>query len=263
MTLAISSLSLAGNVAAADRLSNRLLASLSPPDLALLAPLRESLLQRGTVLQDSGGAIEHVYFPLGGMISLVVRMQSGEMVEVATIGRDAALGTAVAFGSRRAVGTAIVQLPGLVARIPCSQFEVAARRSSAIRELAAACNDLLIGQIQQSVACNTLHDAEARLCRWLLQASDIVGGDMIPLTQDFLAQMLGVRRTTVTIIARLLQDRGLIRYRRGQIQIVDRAVLEKGACECYRAVRDMTERVLHQESGIGNQESGIKRRHSI
>jgi CRP-like cAMP-binding protein len=246
MTLATSSVSLGPNVAA-GRLSNRLLASLSAPDLALLAPFRETLLQRGTVLQDSGGAIEYVYFPLGGMISLVVRMQSGEMVEAATIGREAALGTGVALGSRRAVGTAIVQLPGLMARIPRAQFEAAASRSSAIRELAAACNDLLIGQIQQSVACNTLHDAEARLCRWLLQTSDIIGGDMIPLTQDFLAQMLGVRRTTVTIIARVLQDRGLIRYRRGQIQIVDRPALEKGACECYRAVRQIQESVIRHQ----------------
>jgi CRP-like cAMP-binding protein len=246
MTLATSSVSLGANIAPA-RPSNRLLASLPAGDLALLAPFRESLLQRGTVLQDSGGVIEHVYFPLGGMISLVVRMQGGEMVEVATIGREAALGTGVAFGSRRAVGTAIVQLPGLVARIPSAQFAMAASRSSAIRQLAAACNDLLMGQIQQSVACNTLHDAEARLCRWLLQTSDIVGGDMIPLTQDFLAQMLGVRRTTVTIIARLLQDRGLIRYRRGQIQIVDRDALEKSACECYRAVRQIQESVIRNQ----------------
>jgi CRP-like cAMP-binding protein len=241
MTIASLSLSLAGRVA---RPLNRPLASLSVADLALLAPLQESLLQRGTLLQDPGIPIGYVYFPLGGMISLLVRMQSGGMVEVATIGREGALGTGVAFGSRRAVGAAIVQLPGLVARIPCAQFEAAASRSSAIRQLAAACNDLLIGQIQQSVACNTVHDAEARLCRWLLQSSDIVGGDTIPLTQDFLAQMLGVRRTTVTIIAGLLQTRGLIRYRRGQIQIVDRAALEKGACECYHTVRQLTERLL-------------------
>jgi hypothetical protein len=103
---------------------------------------------------------------------------------------------------------------------------------------------LLISNIQQSVACSTLHDAEARLSRCLLQTADRVGGGLIPLTQDLAAQMLGVRRTTVTIVARLLQAAGLIRYRRGQIQIVDRAALEKKACECYRSVRELTDRLL-------------------
>ena len=226
------------------RASNRLLASLPAGDLALLGPFRESLLPRGTVLQEPGAPIEHVYFPLGGMISLVKRMQGGEAVEIMPIGREGAIGTSVAFGASRAVATAIVQLPAMVARIPAAQLQEAAGRSSAVRQLASCWNELLIANIQQSVACSTLHDAEARLSRYLLQTADRIGGDLVPLTQDVLAQMLGVRRTTVTIVARLLQAAGLIRYRRGQIQIVDRAVLEHKACECYRSIRELTDRLL-------------------
>ena len=225
--------------------SNRLLAALPPADLALLAPfIREVPLGRGMVLHEPGGVIEQVYFPLNGMVSLVVGMRSGETVETTTIGREGALGTGVALGSRRAIGTAIAQLAGTAARVPAAQFEAVASRSTAIRDLAICCNELLIAQIQQSVACNTLHDAEARLCRSLLQTSDHVGSDMVPLTQDFLSQMLGVRRTTVTIVARILQSAGMIRYRRGQIQIVDRAALEQSACECYGSIRQLTDRLL-------------------
>jgi CRP-like cAMP-binding protein len=229
--------------------SNRLLASLSAADLALLAPFRESHLPRGMVLQEPGREIEHVYFPLSGMISLIMRMQGGETIEIAAIGREGALGTGVALGSGRAPASAIIQLPGTVARIPSAQFQEAARRSGAVRRLATSCNELLIAELQQSVACSLLHDAEARLCRCLLQTSDRIGGDLVPLTQDVLAQMLGVRRTTVTIVARLLQSAGLIRYRRGQIQIVDRAALEAGACECYRSIRELTGSLLLDATG--------------
>jgi CRP-like cAMP-binding protein len=224
--------------------SNRLLASLPAADLALLGPFRESPLERGAVLQEVGRAIEHVYFPLGGMISLVVRMRSGETVETVPIGREGALGTGIVLGASRTLTAAIVQLPGMAIRIPAAQFQASASRSIGLRRLATQCNELLIGEMQQSVACSILHDAEARLCRYLLQTSDRIGSDLIPLTQDVLAQMLGVRRTTVTIEARLLQSRGLIRYRRGQIQIVDRAALESAACECYRSVRELTDRLL-------------------
>jgi CRP-like cAMP-binding protein len=228
------------------RSSNRLLASLSAADLALLGPFRESLLPRGMVLHEPGTRIEHVYFPLGGMISLVMRMRGGETVEIVSIGREGALGTGVALGIPRALPTAIVQLPGMVVRIPAAQFQEAASRSSTVRQIASCCNELLIANIQQSVGCSTLHDAEARLSRFLLQTADCIGGGLVPLTQDVVAQMLGVRRTTVTIVARLLKAAGLIRYRRGQIHIVDRAALEKKACECYGSVRELTDRLLSE-----------------
>jgi hypothetical protein len=117
-------------------------------------------------------------------------------------------------------------------------------QSQAIRDLIVRYSDLLLAHVQQSVACNALHTLEARLCRWLLQTHDCMDGDVIPLTQEYLGQMLGVRRTTVTIAARLLQSAGLIRYRRGHIQILDRATLEDITCECYGVVRQNADKVF-------------------
>ena len=205
---------------------NRFLEALPPHDFALLAPhLRTIMLERGVILRDVGQEIEHVYFPHAGMVSLVAVMQSGAAVETATIGRCGVIGANAGLGARCTFGRAIVQLPGTAAWLSSTQFHAAANQSQAIRDLIVRYNDLLLAQVQQSVACNALHALEARLCRWLLQAHDCVAGGMIPLTQEFLGQMLGVRRTTVTIAAKLLQSAGLIRYRRGHIQIVDRAAL--------------------------------------
>src|SRR5262245_54278874 len=218
--------------------SNRFLAALRAQDFALVAPhLRSVSLQHGAALHEPGDDIEHVYFPQSGMISLVVVMRNGATVETATVGRGGAVGTSAGLGSRCAFGRAVVQLPGAAASIPVSAFHAIADKNPAIRSLVVRYNDLLIRQIQQSVACNALHSLEARLCRWLLQTHDCVDGDVVPLTQEFLGQMLGVRRTTVTIAARLLQATGMISYRRGHIHILDRAAIEKLACECYTAVR--------------------------
>ncbi len=224
---------------------NRFLGALAPDDAALLAPhLRTLWLDRGTVLHEPGGPIEHVYFPHGAMVSMVALMQNGTSVETVTLGRAGVVGGSAALGARRAVGRAIVQLSGAASRLPASQFHAVARESKPIRELAIRYNDLLLAQIQQSVACNALHALEARLCRWLLQTRDSIDGDAIPLTQEFLGQMLGVRRTSVTVAARLLQSAGMIRYRRGQIHIVDRAALEDLSCECYGVIRQQIDQVF-------------------
>jgi CRP-like cAMP-binding protein len=224
---------------------NRFLAALPPHDFSLLAPhLRMIALERGTMLHDVGEDLEHVYFPHTGMVSLVAVMQSGATVETATIGRGGVIGASAALGARWTFGRAIVQLPATAAWLAASQFHAVANESQAIRHLVVRYNDLLFAQVQQSVACNALHALEARLCRWLLQTHDCVDGDAIPLTQEFLGQMLGVRRTTVTIAARLLQSAGLIRYRRGLIHIVDRRGLEEIACECYAVVRHNLDKVF-------------------
>src|SRR5215510_5211999 len=212
---------------------NRFLGTLPPHEFSLLVPhLRTIPLERGVMLHDVGEEIDHVYFPHSGMVSLVAVMQSGATVETATIGRGGVIGASVGLGPRWTFGRAIVQLPGTTARILGIQFHAAANQSQAIHDLIVRYNDLLFSQVQQSVACNALHALEARLGRWLLQTHDCLDGDAIPLTQEFLAQMLGVRRTTVTIAARLLQSAGLIRYRRGLIHVVDRAALEDISCEC-------------------------------
>src|SRR5262245_48471970 len=184
---------------------NRFLAALAPADFALLSPyLRNVSLERGAVLHEPGDEIEHVYFPHTGMVSLVVVMQNGASVETATMGREGAIGLTAGLGSRRAVGRAIVQLPGEASRLPANLFKAAASDSEPIRDLLARYNDALLMQVQQSVACNALHMLDARLARWLLQSHDCVDGQPIPLTQDFLAQMLGVSRTTVTLTERML-----------------------------------------------------------
>jgi len=224
---------------------NRFLAALPPHDFSLLAPhLRTIPLERGVMLHDVGDEIEHVYFPHTGMVSLVAVMQSGATVETATIGRGGVIGASAALGARSTFGRAIVQLPGAAVWVSAAQFHAVAQECQAIRDLVVRYNDLLLAQVQQSVACNALHGLEARLCRWLLQTHDCVDGDAIPLTQEFLGQMLGVRRTTVTIAARLLQSAGLIRYRRGLIHIIDRSALEEVACECYAVVRHNLDKVF-------------------
>jgi CRP-like cAMP-binding protein len=229
---------------------NRFLATLPPHDFSLLAPrLRTVALQRGVMLHDVGEEIEQVYFPHAGMVSLVAVMQSGATVETATIGPGGAIGASAGLGVRQTFGRAVVQLPSTAAWISASQFRAAANESRAIRDLIVRYNDLLLAQVQQSVACNALHALEARLCRWLLQAHDCVEGDIIPLTQQFVSQMLGVRRTTVTIAAQLLQSAGLIRYRRGHIQILDRKALNELSCECYAVVRHYADNIFPPSVG--------------
>jgi CRP-like cAMP-binding protein len=224
---------------------NRFLATLPPHDFSLLAPrLCTIALERGMMLHDVREEIEHVYFPYTGMVSLVAVMQSGATVETATVGRSGVIGASAGLGAHSTFARAIVQLPGTAARIAASQFRAAAAQSQVIRHLIVRYNDLLLAQVQQSVACNALHALEARLCRWLLQTHDCTDGNVIALTQEFLGQMLGVRRTTVTIAARLLQSAGHIRYRRGHIQILDRKALEDIACECYAVVRQNADKVF-------------------
>ena len=224
---------------------NRFLATLPPHDFSLLAPpLRAIPLERGGMLHDVAEELEHVYFPHTGMVSFVAVMQNGATVETATIGRAGVIGASAGLGARSTIARAIVQLPGTAAWTSASQFHMAAAQSPALHDLIARHNDVLLAQVQQSVACNALHGLEARLCRWLLQTHDCIDGNVIPLTQEFLGQMLGVRRTTVTIAARLLQSAGLIRYRRGHIQILDRAALEDIACECYAVIKHNADRVF-------------------
>ena len=153
------------------------------------------------------------------------------------MGREGAIGSVSGLGPRRSHTRAIVQVSGTAARIPASRFRKAAEASQAIRDIIMRNGELLLIQVQQTAACNALHDVEERLSRWLLQARDRVDGDMIGLTHEFLSQMLGVRRPTVTVVARMLQEAGLIRYHRGQIEIINRRGLEARACECYGALR--------------------------
>jgi CRP-like cAMP-binding protein len=224
---------------------NRFLAALPARDFSRLAShLRTAPLERSATLYDAGDEIEQVYFPLSGIVSLVAVMQNGVAVETAKVGRDGIVGATVGLGSRCAFGGAVVQIAGEAMRMAATQFREAVGNSDAIRALVVEYNDLLLGQIQQSAACNALHSLEGRLCRWLLEIGDGIGGNAIPMTQEIIAQMLGVRRTTLTVIARLLQGAEMIRYHRGLIQIIDRAKLQENACECYAVVKRSIDRAF-------------------
>jgi CRP-like cAMP-binding protein len=223
---------------------NRLLAALPAADLALLLPhMKDMILEAGAVLQEQGERVEEVYFPHDGIVSLLAVMQQGDAIETATVGREGAVGTLSGFGQRRSHTRDVVQVAGSASRIPAARFRKAAEESQAVRDVIVRYGEMLLVQVQQTAACNALHDVEARLSRWLLQARDRVDGDTIKLTHEFLSQMLGVRRPTVTVIARSLQDAGLIRYHRGHIEILDRRGLEARACECYGVIRRQIDEV--------------------
>ena len=222
---------------------NLLLAGLPAKDLALLAPfLKEVDLKQGVILQEQGERIEQVYFPHDGIISLLAVMRQGEAIETATIGYEGAVGSFAGFGLRRSLTRAVVQVAGTASRIAATRFRKAAEESEPVCRIVMRYGEMLLIQVQQTAACNALHAVEARLSRWLLQARDRLDSNRIQLTHEFLSQMLGVRRTTVTVVAHTLQQAGVIRYHRGQIEILDRAGLEARACECYEAIR----RQIHQ-----------------
>jgi CRP-like cAMP-binding protein len=223
---------------------NRLLAALTASDFALLAPHLESTrYKQGIVLQEPGEPIERVYFPESGMISLLAVMATGNGVETATVGKEGVAGVMAGLSGRRGTNRAVVQVGGDFSHIGVGHFRAAVDQSSSMRELMARYNDAQITLVHQVAGCNALHQVATRLCRWLLQTRDRCDSDVIPLTHEFLSEMLGVQRSTVTLLARELQDLGLIHYRRGRIEIIDRARLEEGACECYATARRTIDRV--------------------
>jgi CRP-like cAMP-binding protein len=227
-----------------DPRANRLLISLDQADFALLAPhLRCVSLLQGQVLQEQEAPVGQVYFPLSGVVSLISVMQGGEVVETATIGREGAVGAFGGLGPWNAFSRAVVRLPGTAAVMSVAHFQAAVGQSDRIRNLLRY-KEALLAQVQQTAACNALHPLEARLARWLLQTLDRTEDPKLPLTQDFMAQMLAVRRTTVTLIAGQLQEAGLISYRRGLVVVLDRPRLEEAACECYRTIRRRTDAVF-------------------
>jgi CRP-like cAMP-binding protein len=233
-----------------DRAKNRLLAALNSEDFALLAPHLSSIeLDKGRLLYEPGDLYTSVYFPTDGVISLLTLLESGEAIENASIGREGALGLLVATGPRESLSRAIVQVPGRALRTPIAPVQELWRRSSGFRDLVARHHQAVHAHAIQSVACNALHSVEARFCRWLLACRERIDTDSVNLTQEFLADMLGVQRTTVTAVAQSMQNKGLIRYRRGVVDILDRQGLEAAACECYGAVKRTYKRLLGGPKG--------------
>lgn len=219
--------------------SNQLLASLARAEATLLAPhLKHARLEQRAVLFDAGQAIERVYFPTSVVISLVVALSSGEMIESAMVGRDGIVGSAAALGSRISLSRGIAQIGGDAMVCEPQSLRRAALQSEELLGVLVRYEQALYGQAQQSVACIATHQVEARLCRWILRARDLLPEtDTLPFTQEFLAEMLGVQRTSVSLAANMLQSAGMIKYARGKIRIVNLEGLQETACECYAANR--------------------------
>ncbi|HLJ96034.1 MAG TPA: Crp/Fnr family transcriptional regulator [Gemmataceae bacterium] len=221
---------------------NRLLAALPPRVRRWLADdLKAAVLNHGEVLFEAGEPIQSVYFPDGGLVSILVPVESEKVAEVAVVGREGMVGLPVFLGADIHPHRAIVQAPGPALRVSAKAFRAAARRSSVLSELLLQYTDAFLVQVSQSAVCNCLHSVPKRYTRWLLMAHDRLGSDRLPLTLKFLAFMLTVRLASVSEATSALERAGLIRYRRGELHILDRPGLEAASCSCYRLIRDYFE----------------------
>jgi len=224
---------------------NRLLAALPPEVYARLLPHLETVaLGLRDIAYAANEPIEHVYFPISGIISMVCLMEDGQAVEVGTVGNEGMVGLPVFLGAERSPSQAFSQVPGETLRMTAEHFTQEVLAQAPFRALLHRYTQALIVQIAQSSACNRLHTDEQRCARWLLMTHDRVGADQFRLTQEFLAEMLGVRRARVNAVAGLLRRRGLIRYSRGLMTLLDRRGLEDAACACYGIITAEYDRLL-------------------
>jgi CRP-like cAMP-binding protein len=223
---------------------NRILRQLSADELKSVQPwLTPMDLRSSVVLHEPGQPIERVYFPLSGMISLLAVMQSGEQIETGIVGADGLVGGDAAINGH-IFGQMTVQLDGAALTLPKARFVDAYLAHPHLRNLVDRYQAILLVQAQQNGACHALHSVRSRLCRWLLQSQDMIGSDTFSLTQEFLSHMLGVRRNTVSVEAHAVQEAGLIRYRRGNVTILNRDGLEDCSCECYSVIREETDKLM-------------------
>jgi CRP-like cAMP-binding protein len=229
--------------------ANRLLAALPPADFDLLAPyLKQVSLKQDAVLVRSGDRNEQVYFPHSGTISFMLDTPNGQTVATSVIGHEGAVGMLSVLGPSRSPTTAVVRVAGMASQISASRFHAAFGKSSAIKHAVQTHTTALLMQLQHVAACNALHPVEARMARWLLHIRDRIDGKAISLTQEALSQLLGVRRTTVTLVVQKLRASGAVRSdRRGLVEI-DRPRLEEAACECYKVMRRQYHQIFPPEA---------------
>jgi CRP-like cAMP-binding protein len=224
---------------------NRLLAGLPPQDLCNLRPHLEPVaLLRGEVLVDVGEVLTRAYFVEAGVVALVTVFENGPTAVSAIVGREGVVGVGALWGSDAALGRHVVQVTGSALTMEASRFRDALREIPRLRTNCQAYARAFLGQVLQTIACHSIHTLEERCARWLLVIHDWSNGDRLALTQAFLAQMLGVRRSRAAAVTRTLQQAGLIRFCRGDIRVLDRAGLEAAACECYGVDRDRYQRLL-------------------
>jgi CRP-like cAMP-binding protein len=218
---------------------NRLLLALPSSNLKRLMPELEHIrCQSGQVLMDADSSLDHVFFPDSGVLSVVAVYADGSIIEMATIGREGCSGMQAVFGAKSSSIRILVQIPGSAAKISRVAFARAMGSMPSFRSLMYAYVHAFLEQVMVSVACNGAHSLKERLARWLLMMRDRIDDDALPITQDLLAEMLGVQRPTITNAARELERAGLIERGRRQVTILDRNGLRKASCECYQLVRE-------------------------
>lgn len=226
-------------------MKNLLLSLLSPSDAKLLAAhLKPAKFEQHHVLFEMDQRIRHVYFPTSAVVSLVVTLSTGEIIEAAMVGVDGVVGASAALDGQISLSRGIIQLGGEIVVCDIDALKSAALQSPKLLSLLIRHEQTVYAQAQQSAACFATHQVEARLCRWLLRARDLSGSDDLPFTQEYLGEMLGVRRTSVTEVAKILQEAGMIKYARGKIQILDTDALRESACECYNSVKAVYQKLI-------------------
>lgn len=224
---------------------NQLLTALSGSVYSRLEPcLQTCSLESGQIIYEANETMEFAYFPNRAMISLVSIMEDGATTEIGIIGNEGMVGLPIILGSPRSLSRAIVQVPGDSLRIGAQVLQDEFRESEEFKNLLLLYTQAFLTQVSQTAACNRQHNIEERLARWLLSVHDCVLEDELPLTQEFVANMLGVRRSGVTIAANALQKAGIIQYRRGKITILNHQALEATSCECYKLVQSEFIRLL-------------------
>jgi CRP-like cAMP-binding protein len=236
----------AASRSSAPRPPNGFLSSLNADDFELIRPhLRTVDLTLDLVLIEIDDTLKRAYLPHRGVISLVVKLARGEQVQVAMIGRDSIFGTFSALGDPTALNSALVLIPGVASTLDIDRLRAAADQSPTFRATLMRHGLAMYAQVQQAVGCNASHSVESRLARCLLQTRDLSGSDKLVLTQEAMAQMIGARRNSVSLVATTLQQAKFIHYSRGRVELSDPDGLGKTACECYATVKAQYERLLH------------------
>jgi CRP-like cAMP-binding protein len=226
-------------------IQNKILAALPAKEYARLSRNLELVaLPLGQVLHKTGDRIKYVYFPISGVVSFVAHMKEGASIEVGLAGSEGMVGLPILFGDDVSQNESIVQIADGAMRMKASLLTDELKRDGELKPLLMRFALALMKQVSQTAACNRNHHIAQRLARWLLTCHDRVNGDELKLTQEFIAEMLGTRRSGVSEAATMLQEGGLIRYSRGNIKVLDRTGLEKFACECYATVKVTSDRLL-------------------
>lgn len=224
---------------------NRILDALPAPDFERLRPhLAPVDFALRDVLYRPGDRVEYIYFPAKGALSVLTLLQDGSAIEIGTIGSEGLLGLSALLGDGVSLHEVVIQGPGRGFRLGARLAREEVDRPGVFRDLILKLSQYVLAEISQNAACNGHHELRARCARWLLTMGDRLGEDAFPLSQEFLAELLGVQRTAVTGVAQQLRREGLIQYHRGRIELIDRAGLERASCECYAIINELRERFL-------------------